>query len=134
MKKKETKKTKPPKVGRPKWIPPKIDDVEALATRGLTEKQIAEALGVCYDTLNERKKEFPEFSAAIKRGKAKGIGVIASKLYQSAVKGSLGAQIFFLKCQGGWKETNVHELQGKDGKELPAPMATVVVLPANGRD
>lgn len=99
--------------GRPKWMPPDLDKVEALAARGLTEEQIAHSLGVCYDTLNERKKELSEFAEAIKRGKNKGIAAVANKLYDNAQVGNVSAQIFYLKCRAGWKEVNVTEHQGE---------------------
>ena len=43
--------------------------LEGLARRGLTEKQIAENIGVAYSTLNEWKKRFPEITEALKKDK-----------------------------------------------------------------
>lgn len=106
------------KRGRPKWTPPSIEQVEALAAQGLTLEQIAAALGIHYDTLNERKKELSDFSEALKRGRAKGTAKIANALFQSAVSGNTTAQIFWLKAMAGWKERFINEHTGLDGKPI----------------
>lgn len=108
------------KGGRPKWIPTaqNIQDVEEMAARGMTEYQIASALGISQETLIQRKKEFTEFSESIKRGKIKGLQQITGALFKSALEGNTTAQIFYLKTQCQWKETTVNELTGKDGKAI----------------
>lgn len=45
-------------------------EAERLAAHGLTKAQIARSLGFSYQTLNEKAKEFSEFSDAIKKGQA----------------------------------------------------------------
>lgn len=126
--------------------------VEAHASQGLTKKQIARTLGICYDTLNEKQKEYPEFSEAIKRGQAKGIAKVSNALFQRAVGYSHSdtkimqhqgkvithtytkhfppdttAQIFFLKNRSPeeWKDRHNHEHTGADGgpiKSITAEM------------
>lgn len=100
------------KVGRPLWIPSAADlkKTEMLAARGLTMEQIARCLGISYDTLNERSKEYTEFSEAIKIGKAKGIGEIANALYEAGKKGNIAAQQFYLSRRADWKETTEQNL------------------------
>lgn len=100
-------------VGRPPWIPPDPDKVEALAARGLTQEQIADCLGIHISTLCDKKNEFVEFAEAIKRGQSKGVSLVANALYESAKNGNTTAQIFFLKCRAHWKET--HVLEGSIG-------------------
>lgn len=87
------------KVGRPPFeiTPENTKQAETLAAQGLTLEQIAYTLGICYQTLNEKRKEFPEFSEAIKRGKAKGIAKITNKLFEKASEGDNTAMIFYLK-------------------------------------
>lgn len=106
--------------GRPKWIPDAliIEKARHFASIGLTEEQIAHNLGVSYETLNERKKEYSEFADAIKEGKSHGIAMVANKLYESATSGNLGAQIFYLKARATWKEINTNEHTGLDGKPI----------------
>src|SRR3990167_10617526 len=82
-----------PKVGRPKFVPDTtvVQCVENLAGRGLTKEQIASYLGISYDTLNQRSKEYPDFSAAIKRGKAKAIRFVTGKLFELIECGNVTA-------------------------------------------
>ena len=83
-------------MGRPAFqITPEIlEKTERLAAQGLTEVQISACLGIVQKTLIEKKRAFSEFSAAIKNGRAKGVGTITNALFESAVKGSVPAQIF----------------------------------------
>lgn len=81
-----------------------LDKVEMLASRGLTLEQIATSLGISVKTLERRKRDMTEMSDAIKRGRDKGVALIANKLYAEAKDGNVAAMIFFLKTQGGWKE------------------------------
>ena len=74
-----------------------IEEAEKLAARGLTKEQIARCLGFSYETLRQKEKVYSSFSAAIKKGKSKGVAEIANALYESAMAGSIPAQIFFLK-------------------------------------
>ena len=87
------------RVGRPRYeITDAIcHEAEELASQGLTKVQIAASLGIHYCTLNEKTKDFPEFSEAIKRGQAKGVLKVSSALFDAALKGSVTAQIFYLK-------------------------------------
>ena len=50
--------------------------------------------------------------------KAKANAVISQSLFKLAREGNVTAQIFWLKTQAGWKETNHVELTGKDGDKL----------------
>jgi len=93
--------------------------VKKLAAQGLTEKQIADALGICHDTLINKKKQYSEFAEAIKEGKALGIGSVTSELMKQIKAGNTTATIFYLKCRAGWKETTVLEMpQGKRLEEM----------------
>ena len=102
----------------------KIDlkQVESLAANGLTDEQIASALGISRTTLSNRKRENEQFVLAIKRGKAKGIALVTNKLMESIKGGNITGMIFFLKTQAGWKETNVQEHTGANGTTLQPPV------------
>jgi hypothetical protein len=71
-------------------------------------------LGICQDTLIEKKKEYSEFSEAISRGKAKGIQEIANALFEKAKRGNVPAMVFFLKARAKWGEST--------GLAEPAPI------------
>ena len=96
-----------------------LKQVESLAANGLTQEQIASALGISRTTLSNRKRENEQFVQAIKRGKAKGIALVTNKLMESIKGGNMTGMIFFLKTQAGWKETNVQEHTGANGADLP---------------
>jgi len=99
-----------------------LKQVESLAANGLTDEQIASALGISRTTLASRKRENEQFVQAIKKGKAKGVAVVTNKLMESIKGGNITAMIFFLKTQAGWKETITQEHTGKDGTALQAPV------------
>ena len=95
-----------------------LKQVESLAANGLTQEQIAAALGISERTLRSRKGEIADFADAIKRGKAKGIALVTNKLMESIKGGNMTGMIFFLKTQAGWKETNVQEHTGANGDPI----------------
>src|SRR5689334_20162178 len=103
-------------MGRPEWIPTpeRLEKVKHYASIGLTKQQIADALGIHYDTLNEKSKHYPEFSEAIKLGQAKGIAHVADKLTDNVNLGNVTAQIFFLKARANWSDNSaLQELNKK---------------------
>ena len=74
------------KVGRPsKYDKIDLAQVEKLAGMGLTEEQIASVIDIHRDTLIEYKKQYPEFSDILKRGKEKTDLQIVKSLYQRAI-------------------------------------------------
>jgi hypothetical protein len=74
--------------GRRKWVPTTDDlkKVENLSARGLTYPQIADALGIHLDTLIERRKEFSPFSEAFRRGRAAGLAIAGSVIFDTMTK------------------------------------------------
>ena len=98
---------------------PKIEidlaKVEELASRLLSKEQIAISLGISTATLYNRQLEDVEFLEAIKRGRQKGVALVAEKLVNSAIDGNTTAQIFVLKTHGGpdWKDRQDVNLSGE---------------------
>lgn len=75
-----------PKEGRPtKYDPKSNEQVEKFARLGATDAEIADFLGIVESTLNEWKKQYPEFSESIKRGKSISDSNVADRLYQRAM-------------------------------------------------
>jgi hypothetical protein len=124
MKKPKEVKSQKPKSGRgrPKWIPD-LTEVEALAQRGLNLQQIADYFGINVDTIHERKKDFSDFSDAIRRGKAKGIAFVASKLMQKISEGAEKSIHYYLERKGGFHppklETTNLTPENKQETEIP---------------
>ena len=100
------------KIGRPKFeITEAIcAKAEHLASKGLTVDQIAAVFGVSDATIYERQIENPDFSDALKRGRASGIVNVTNALYEKAtVDKDNTAMILWLKNRAGWvdkHETN----------------------------
>lgn len=109
-------------MGRPAWIPtPEImEQVESYASRGLTKEQVADCLGISYQTLNEKTKEYSEFAEALKKGRSKGIAHVANMLIKNAELGNASAQIFFLKAVAKWSDQNIEEAEKAIKNELNA--------------
>ena len=105
--------------GRPPFkITPEIcKKAESLAAQGLTLEQTAQTLGISYQTLNERRKEFPEFSEAIALGKAKGIATVTNALFNKAKEGDVPAMKYYLnnRDNGNWKDRVDNTHSGPDG-------------------
>ena len=106
-----------------------LEQVEDLASRGLTMEQIAISLGIGESTLYEKQKKSAEIREAIKRGKQRGVATIANKLYEAAESGNMAAMIFFLKTQGGWTEKQIIETKDTtDEKEIAKTLTTAELL------
>lgn len=97
------------KVGKPPWIPTEEDikKVESLAARGMDQQDIALCLGICPQTLSQKKSEFVLLDEAIKRGKAKGIAHVTAQLLKNIDNSNVTAQIFYLKCKAKWREADL---------------------------
>jgi hypothetical protein len=85
--------------------------VEAMAGFGMPEAGIARMIGVDATTLQKR---YPEELAI---GEFKANARVAENLYRKATgegREAVIASIFWLKARAGWRETNAHEVSGKD--------------------
>ena len=106
--------------------------VQTLYGYGLTVEQIRPLIinpesnePICRDTL------FKVFGDDLEAGRAKANAKLLQTAYGIAFdakhKGCVPMNIFIQKTRLGFKETNVRELTGKDGEELPAGPQLVVV-------
>lgn len=75
------------KVGRPTKYNPEYHPIQVMkyCLAGLIDTQIAQLFEISVSTLNEWKKEYPEFSESIKKGKDEADCNVASMLYKKAV-------------------------------------------------
>lgn len=101
--------------------------LEGWARDGLTDKQIAENMGIAVSTFGEWKKRFPSFSAVLKRTKEVVDREVENALYKAACEGNITAQIFWLKNRRPyyWRDKRETELSGNgslafawDGKKI----------------
>lgn len=109
------------KGGRPKitFNDEQKKEVETLAAV-LSTEQIADYFGISRRVFFDILERDEEVSALYKKGKARAVGFVAQNLIQKARGGDLGAQIFYLKTQAGWKETQRVEGAGDTGEHVIA--------------
>lgn len=100
-----------------------IKKAEAMAAQGLTLEQVAKTLGMAYQTLNEKRKEFTELSEAIKRGQAKGIAKVTNALFNKAINGDNTAMIFYLKNRD---KANWGDQEQNTGTDLAGTVAKLI--------
>ena len=84
--------------------PDQIAEVETLAAV-LTAQQMADYFGIGRTTFFALIERDPEIGERYKRGKARAVGSVAQSLIAKARAGNVIAMIFYLKTQGGWRET-----------------------------
>lgn len=103
------------KGGRPAYKVTKENEatVRRLAALGVTYEDIASRLRISSDTLVKYFKDTLE-DARIDANSA-----VAGTLFTHAQQGNMTAAIFWLKTRAGWKETQVNEFGGIDGKPIP---------------
>lgn len=85
-----------------------VREVETLAAL-LSQEQIADYFGIARNTFRAICDRDPEVLERYKRGKAKAIAHVANGLLQKARSGCTTSSIFYLKTQGGWRETSAVE-------------------------
>ena len=90
--------------------------VSICMTLGMTRVQIGMLLGVTDDTINKH------YAKEIEVGRHSMTANVANNLYNIATdpehKSTAAAAIFWLKAQGGWRETVRTEVTGADGGAL----------------
>lgn len=98
-----------------------LEQVEIIASLGLTDEEIAVILGISPRTLNYWKKH-PAFKNALKRGKLKADFQITKSLYEKAKAGDTTAIIFWLKNRRPdlWRDRQQVEHSGEVGIKITA--------------
>jgi hypothetical protein len=93
----------------------------------LNAEQIADYFGVSRTTFFQILDRDEEVSVLYKKGRARAIGNAARNIITASNKGNVSASIFYLKTQGGWKETQQLDLTSSDGSMSPPDIEWVVV-------
>jgi hypothetical protein len=83
--------------------------VLAMCAFGIPHVEIAKKLHCSPRSLEKH------FKKELQGGKIDAVLTIANCLYKNAQSGNVTAQIFYLKTQGGWKETARTEVVGDNG-------------------
>lgn len=76
---------------------------ETLASKGLTDRQIAEKLGITESTINKWKIDYPVFSESLKRGKEAPDDMVEASLFKRAIgfENEKAVKIFMPANAGG---------------------------------
>src|SRR5690606_33501210 len=90
-----------------------LDEIEEMAGKGLTQKQIASFYGISHMTWHKMKNADERIQESCKVGKSKTIDFVAGKLMQQIKIGNLPAIIFYLKTQAGWSEKTFFNVETK---------------------
>lgn len=100
--------------GRPAYKPTKerLEQVKRLSALGCPYEDIATRLKISADTLVKYYKD------ELDEGRIDANAAIAGTLFSQAKKGNTVAAIFWLKTRARWKETQVNEVSGLDGKDI----------------
>lgn len=102
------------KMGRPAHEPTQSDrdTAKRLSALGVPHEDIAKRLKISADTLVKYYQE------ELDEGRIDANAAIAGTLFSQAKKGNTAAAIFWLKTRARWKETQVNEVTGLDGKDF----------------
>ena len=96
-----------------------LEQIEYHAARGLSQKQICDALGFSETWWHAKKAEFSELGECYKRGTASGLADVINALCENAMSGNAVSQIFFLKNRdpNRWNDVkSINHLQLNIGK------------------
>ena len=104
-----------PKIGRPK-IEIDVDQVKKMFALFCTGREVAEIIGVCYDTLEKRIKEATgdSLSDFIKKSQAEGKKSLRKAQYDKAIEGNTTMLIWLGKQFLGQKEPKEPEPTQED--------------------
>lgn len=116
------------KGGRPKVVlsDEQRKEVSTLAAI-LNAEQIADYFGISRTTFFQILDRDEEVSVLYKKGRAKAIGNAARNIITASNAGNVSASIFYLKTQGGWKETQQVDHTSSDGSMATPDIQWVVV-------
>ena len=96
-----------------------LKQIEYHAARGLSQKQICDALGFSETWWHAKKAIFEELEVCYKRGAASGLAEVTNALFEDATSGNPVSQIFFQKNRdpNRWNDVkSINQLQLNVGR------------------
>ena len=99
-----------------------LKDVETLASKGLTENQIAVSLGVSRSTIARRKRDSDTFDTSYKKGQIMGIQKVKNALFESATHPDkpnvLAMKTYLERVEGSAKLEIKSEIEVTDNRQI----------------
>ena len=95
-----------------------IEQIRTMSGYRISTDKIAIILGISKKTLERARKYDARVDDAIEKGREQAGALLHQWAYQSAQRGNVAMQIFLLKTQHGFRETERVELTGADGAPL----------------
>ena len=99
-----------------------LTDVEALASKGLTEEQIGVSLGVSRATIARRKRDSDTFDTSYKKGQISGIQEVKNALFQAATNPDkpnvLAMKTYLERVEGPAKLQIKSEVEVTDSRQV----------------
>lgn len=104
-----------------------IEQASVMAGLGMNMKQIATVIGVSKSTLDRRMKDQKGVAEAIEKGRGESLAKVSKTAFTMATSGKSPVMtIFWLKCKGGWSETDVDTREKDEGYKSPVSLSRVV--------
>lgn len=101
--------------------------IEKMAGQGLNVSQMAAILGMSKKTFERRMHDTKGAADALEKGRAEAAEKITGTAYRMALSGKFPAMtMFWLKCRERWRDVNVHEVSGQDGKPIEVKSAVTL--------
>lgn len=85
---------------------------------GILDCHLHWVVGMLKPTFDRRLQENPSVAVAIKKARAEKVREVASALLQKALRGDTIAMIFYLKCQGLWRENTRIDITATDAEGM----------------
>lgn len=99
--------------------PDEVKKIETMAGLGLTVAQMAALLNISKKTFERRMHDTEGANDALEKGRAAASLNVTQAAYKMAIGGKYPAMtMFWLKCRERWREVNVHEHSGPDGRPI----------------
>lgn len=95
--------------------PVNIDQIEKLASLGVTVSQIAGFFNMTEKSLYRKAEKNAEITCAINRGRSKGVITASAKLYEKMQDGDTRAIMFYLRAKGGFNDRVNVDITSSDG-------------------
>lgn len=96
-----------------------IKQIETMSGLGLKVEQMAAVLGMAKKTFERRMNDTTDAKDALEKGRAIAAQQVTKTAYELAKSGKVPAMtMFWLKCRERWREVQVMEHSGPDGKPI----------------